>query len=136
MAVIRMDAQELATVAWFLESAIVSLKENLEEAEEEGVEDAVRARDLYELEGLRETLQAGLREGTEDDGGRSVDLEPRQLARLGRLAGDAAALCRGEKTDADLGAMGIPPEAGALAATLAAVRDRARAHPQFPDDEE
>ncbi len=132
MATVRMSAQELATVAWFLEAAVVSLKENLEEAEEEGMEDAARARHLYLLEGLRKSLQEGLR-SEDGEGEHWVELDPGQLGLLERLAGDALALCRGEKPGTDLDGMGTPPDAAALASILSGVRDRLRTHPQFPD---
>jgi hypothetical protein len=135
MAQLGLDAQELATIAWFLETAVVSLKEALEEAEEEGVEDAVRARDLYDLEGLREALQGSL--GAAPEGQEAVPLEvtPRQLDRLARLADDAARLCRGEAPRGDMELPAALPEAATLEKTLAGVRDKAQGHPEYPGEQ-
>ena len=132
MAQLELTTQELATVAWFLEAAVVSLKEALEEAEEEGVEDAVRARDLYDLEGLRQTLQEGM--GAAPEGEAVVELDARQLARLARLADDAARLCRGETPRGDLELPSALPEAATLEKTLAGVRDKAAGHPEYAGD--
>ncbi|MFP4560476.1 MAG: hypothetical protein ACLFRB_07590 [Thiohalorhabdus sp.] len=133
MATVRLDAQELAVAAWFVESAVVSLKEYLEEEEgtdaEEGVEDAMRVRDLYLLEEIRAALQG---EPAQTEGA-ALELTPQQLERLGRLADDAAALCRGERPRAEMQEMPLPPDAGALAHTLEGLRDRLRAHPQHPE---
>lgn len=134
MARLQLSAQELATIAWFLESAVVSLKEALEEAEEEGVEDAVRVRDLYDLEGLRASLQGSLGAGPEGEEAVPLELTPRQLGQLGRLAEDAARLCRGETPRGDLEAPSALAEAGALEATLNAIRDKVRSHPEAPDE--
>ncbi|HKJ71298.1 MAG TPA: hypothetical protein VKA55_06060 [Gammaproteobacteria bacterium] len=134
MARLELTTQELATVAWFLEAAVVSLKEALEEAEEEGVEDAVRARDLYDLEGLREALQGSLGAAPEGTAATPLELTPTQLHRLGRLADDAARLCRGETPHGDLELPSALSEAATLEKTLAGVRDKARAHPEAPGE--
>jgi len=134
MAQLELTAQELATVAWFLETAVVSLKEALEEAEEEGVEDAVRVRDLYDLEGLREALQGSLGAASEGEGATPLELTPRQLDRLGRLAEDAARLCRGEAPRGDMELPSALTEAEALEKTLVGVRDKAYGHPDFPGE--
>ncbi|HKJ87031.1 MAG TPA: hypothetical protein VKA48_00735 [Gammaproteobacteria bacterium] len=131
MATVDLDVQERATLAWFVESAVVSLKEHLEEDEEEGVEDALRVRDLYLLDGIRTALQGGLGD-TETAG---PDLSAEQMERLSRLADNAAALCRGERVHGDMRTMPIPPDASALARILAGIRDKLRAHPDHPDPE-
>ena len=132
MAQLSLTTQEVATLAWFLEAAVVSLKEALEEAEAEGVEDAVRARDLYDLEGLREAFQGAMGEAPE--GQAALDLAPRQLDRLGRLADDAARLCRGEAPRDDLELPSALPEAETLEKTLTGVRDKVIAHPDYTGD--
>ncbi|KPV40404.1 hypothetical protein AN478_06280 [Thiohalorhabdus denitrificans] len=134
MATVQLDAQELAVTAWFVESAVVSLKEYLEEEgeeadSEEGMESAMRVRDLSLLEEVRAALQGGPGQ-TE---GAALELTPEQLERLGRLADDAAALCRGERPRPEMQEMPLPPDAGALAHTLEGLRDRLRAHPQHPE---
>jgi hypothetical protein len=134
MAQLSLDAQELATIAWFLETAVVSLKEALEEAEEEGVEDAVRARDLYDLEGLREALQSSLGAAPEGGEAAALELTPRQLDRLARLADDAARLCRGETPRGDLELPSALNEAATLEKTLTGIRDKALGHPEHAGD--
>ncbi len=138
MAQLELDAQELATMAWFLETAVVSLKEALEEEEAtEGVGDAVRARDLYDLEGLRERVQIGLGERSqEDDASRRIDLTARQLQRLERLAADALCLCRGERPGTPLDSPPALAEAGALEEVLKGVRSKVQGHPGYPGGEE
>lgn len=134
MARLELSAQELATIAWFLETAVVSLKEALEEAEEEGVEDAVRVRDLNDLEGLREAMQGSLGAAPEGEDARPLELAPRQLEQLARLADDAARLCRGEPPRGDMELPSALPEAEALEKTLIALRDKARGHPEAPGE--
>jgi hypothetical protein len=132
---LELTTHELALVAWFVEAAVVSLKESLEEQEEqEGVEDALRARDLFTLEALRESLQSGMGQAQGGEQGAAVELEAEQLNRLGRLAEDAVTLCRGKTPDSELAAMDTPPDAGALADSLAGIRDKVRAHPQYSGD--
>ena len=127
---LQLDAQEIATLAWFLESAIVSLKESLEEEDEvQGVEDALTARDLDALEGLRGALQGAL--GGE---GAAVELTPEQMQRLARLADDAARVCRGGKGERVMGPG--PGDASALAGAVEAVAGRVRAHAEYPGDPE
>jgi hypothetical protein len=127
---LQLDAQEIATLAWFLESAIVSLKESLEEEDEvHGVEDALAARDLDALEGLRGTLQGAL--GAE---GAPVELTGEQMHRLARLADDAARVCRGGKGERVMGPG--PGDSSALAGAVEAVAGRVRAHPDYPGDPE
>lgn len=132
MAQLALTTQEVATVAWFLEAAVVSLKEALEEAEAEGVEDALRARDLYDLEALRAAFQGAMGEAPE--GQATLDLAPGQLDRLARLADDAARLCRGETPRGDLELPSSLPEANTLEKALIAVRDKAVAHPEYTGD--
>ncbi|MFA9460758.1 hypothetical protein [Thiohalorhabdus methylotrophus] len=130
MATAHLDAQELAITAWFVESAVVSLKEYLEEDAEEGVEDALRVRDLYLLEGIRSLLQGHL--GSAESV--SLELSAEQLERLSRLADDAAALCRGQRPGTEeMQALSTPPDASALAHILEGLRDKLRAHPEHPE---
>jgi len=130
MARLETTTHELALLAWFVEAAVVSLKVSLEEQEEqEGVEDALRARDLYVLEGLREALQGAM--GAAGEAQAELELDAEQLNRLGRLAEDAIALCRGERPDSDLAEMAVPPDAAALEQSLTAVRDKVHGHPEY-----
>ena len=127
---LQLEPQEVATLAWFLESAIVSLKESLEEEDEvQGVEDALAARDLQALEGLRGALQGAL--GAE---AAAVGLDGEQMQRLARLADDAARVCRGGQGERVLSPG--PGDASALAQAMEAVAGRARAHPDYPGDPE
>jgi len=136
MARLEFNTHEIALVAWFLEAAVVSLKESLEEQEEqEGVEDALRARDLYLLESLRETLQGAMGSAQGAEQGAVLELSGEQLNRLGRLAGDAIALCRGQQPDSDLAEMAVPPDAASLEKSLAAVRDRVQGHPEYTGEQ-
>ncbi|MEF8793739.1 hypothetical protein [Thiohalorhabdus sp.] len=132
MAQVSLTTQEVATLAWFLEAAVVSLKEALEEAESEGVEDVVRARDLYDLETLREAFQGAMGEALEEKA--TLELAPGKLDRLARLADDAARLCRGETPRQDLELPSTLPEAETLEKTLVAVRDKVVEHPEYTGD--
>ena len=126
MSRLQLSARELATLSWFLEAAVVSIKESLEEEREEGVEDALRVRELHELEELRSHLHVGSAAESHE-----LELSPPALGRLHRLAQDAIALCRGERPDG-LEDMPAPGDASSLRAVLEAVRDRLQAHPDLP----
>ena len=127
---LQLDPQEVATLAWFLESAIVSLKESLEDEEEaHGVADALAARDLQALEGLRDALRGAL--GAELA---PVERTGEQMQRLVRLADDAARVCRGGQGERVM-APG-PGDASALAGAVEAVAGRVRAHPDYPGEPE
>jgi len=136
MARLELTIHEIALVAWFVEAAVVSLKESLEEQEEqEGVEDALRARDLYVLDALREALQGGMGAAQGTEQGAALELSGEQLNRVGRLAEDAIALCRGQQPDSDLAEMAVPPDAASLEKTLAGIRDKVQGHPDYTGDQ-
>ena len=119
-------------MAWFLETAVVSLKEVLEEPESEGLGDAVRVRDLDDLEGLRERIQSQVGQGGEEERPRVLELTPTQLHRLGRLAEDAGRLCREESPRMPMESPSALPEAQALERILEGVRKKVRGHPEHP----
>lgn len=134
MAEIHLDPEEIATVAWFLETAVVSLKEALEEeGETEGVGDAVRVRDLHDLEDLRQRIQLGLRSQSPEGSEEAVELPPEQLRNLARLAGDALRLCRGETPHKPLETPPALADASGLEGILEGVQSKAQGHPEFPD---
>ncbi len=130
MAELELTKEELATLSWFLESAIVAQKEGLEEAEEKGLEDAFRVQDLAQLEELREIVHNRLVQVKGRDTVSTLNLTPKQLKRLDQLAEDGIALCRGQEGGMDRPTPGSDVQG--LTQILEEIREKTHACPDWP----